>query len=717
MKAITSIYFLAIALVFRACPLFGQADTIALQKEIMGMEERMGVDYPAEFKKMEALHQRVLASGCTGCKTSSHHILGKFFWSNGEYGAGLSHFKKAVSLATKYGDTKNLAETLDLIGITFYFQAYYDSAAHYFHKALKVYEQVNDTQGMITVLHNISLMHHRRGNFNKTIEYLFKEEKLKDQLPQSVHEIEALGAMGSLMIDSMYYGDEIKEELQALQTYQKQNDKRAMHRTYRNIGKAYRQLENYKMSARYFLKAAKAIEEAGYVPDWDLVGADYRQADMKDSSFYYHYVAKPYFPRMTRLTITTTLEMLGNAHRYFGNPDSAIYYYDAAIKMAYSMNNRITFTGIHRYLVNVYTQLRDFEKAEYHLKTGLALAKEIALIHEKNLYSEGKFLYETKGDYKSALYYTEKYRIFQDSINRAETAVNLTRMQAEFKTAKKVREVEELRQKSILHEAQIETKNLEISLAASVALVIAALGALYYSRYQQKKKTSEQLEHKNQVIEQQNNELQMQIGANEVLLSEIHHRVKNNLQIISSLINLKIRQVSPETGEVLNQLNGRIYSMGLIHEKLYKKEKLQLIRLDVYLSELGRYLIDSFEEQDHPIDLKLNCDPVEIEVDQALACGLICNELFTNSMKYAFSPDQHNRYVEMRLSQCNNQMELSVLDNGNNGKLLSENFRKSFGLRFVDQLVTSKLSGGWSVQLEKGFHSHIKVPLVKHGKN
>lgn len=697
--------------------LHAQSSSKELEKSIAALEDAMWVDYSQGFQQVVALQTVVEASDCLRCKAQFARLMGKFLWADGEYDKGLSFFRRAVRFSDQAGDLQTKASTLDLIGNTFYYQAYYDSGAHYFNKALQVYQETENIQGKITVFHNISLMYHRKGDFNKTIEYLFKEEELKDAMPGSVYEIEAMGAMGSLMVDSIYYHEEIRDELAALQNHQKQKDKRGMIRTYRNIGKAYRQLEQHLLAARYFVKACLLQESLALVPEWDLAGTDYRDANFPDSSFYYHHKAKRYFARTTKPNVAYTLELIGDAHRYFKNYDSALLYYDSAFRMNSQMNNRITFTGIHRYLVNVYTGMKDYAKAEEHLQTGLRLAKEVALIHEKNLYREGKLLYESKGDFKKALWFSEKYRIYQDSINRSETALNLTHMQAEFKTAKKVRELEDLQQAHMLNEARLETRTLQVAITLLLILLLGSLGLLYYLRYRQKTRVNTQLQRQTFVIEQQNKELAAQNKTKEVLLSEIHHRVKNNLQIISSLINLKSRHSGEETKEILSQLSGRIFSMGLLHEKLYKSEDIQFVRLDLYLGELVQYLYDSFLLADASVKMKLQLEETEMNADYALTCGLICNELITNSMKYAFTEEQGSKVVEISLRREGDHLEFKAGDNGMRMKSLPNDLRKSFGLRFVDQLVTSKLGGSWAYALDGGFKAVIRIPVNGNGKD
>jgi len=180
---------------------------------------------------------------------------------------------------------------------------------------------------------------------------------------------------------------------------------------------------------------------------------------------------------------------------------------------------------------------------------------------------------------------------------------------------------------------------------------------------------------------------------------------------------LKTRQVNHDIKEILNQLNGRIFSMGLLHEQLYKNENLQSIRLDMYLVELAKHLLESFRESEASVKLEVDCEPLEISVDHSLTYGLICNELFTNSMKHAFTEEQEEKIISLNLRQQAGFLELIMSDNGRKVIGVPDDLNKSFGLRFVDQLVTSKLRGKWNYRLDEGFKAVIQMPVGTNGKS
>jgi PAS domain S-box-containing protein len=157
----------------------------------------------------------------------------------------------------------------------------------------------------------------------------------------------------------------------------------------------------------------------------------------------------------------------------------------------------------------------------------------------------------------------------------------------------------------------------------------------------------------------------------EVLLKEIHHRVKNNLQVINSLLNLQSRQIKDKrTQEIFQESRQRVRAMALIHEELYKSTDLAKIEMASYLRTLTTHLSQSYQGSRQGIMMDVRVENVVLEVGQAIPCGLIINELVTNSLKYAF-PDSAKKIkdkkneviVEMR-PIADNRLLLRVSDNG-----------------------------------------------------
>lgn len=175
----------------------------------------------------------------------------------------------------------------------------------------------------------------------------------------------------------------------------------------------------------------------------------------------------------------------------------------------------------------------------------------------------------------------------------------------------------------------------------------------------------------------------------EILLKEIHHRVKNNLQIISSLLNLQSAHIfDPRALEVFKEGQGRVRSMALIHEKLYQSEDLARVDFSEYISNLAAYLFRSYEVHAGAVRLSVEAEDVLLGVDTAIPCGLIINELVSNSLKHAF-PDGGGGSINIRLRPAGaERLRLTVADDGVG---LPEGFdvrrTGSLGLQLVNTLA------------------------------
>lgn len=197
----------------------------------------------------------------------------------------------------------------------------------------------------------------------------------------------------------------------------------------------------------------------------------------------------------------------------------------------------------------------------------------------------------------------------------------------------------------------------------------------------------------------------------EVLLQEIHHRVKNNLQVISSLLDLQSQHIEdPTTQKLFQDSKSRVKSMALIHEKLYESKNLAYLNFAEYLEVLSHYLFQSYQVSSSHITLRLKLEPIILNTQQAIPCGLIINELISNALKHAF-PNQTEGLVEVYLSSDENQhYVLIVRDNGMGLPRQSEVAPvKALGLQLV-KLLTAQLEGILEINSQIGTEFCLRFP-------
>jgi PAS domain S-box-containing protein len=204
---------------------------------------------------------------------------------------------------------------------------------------------------------------------------------------------------------------------------------------------------------------------------------------------------------------------------------------------------------------------------------------------------------------------------------------------------------------------------------------------------------------------QMQREMDASLREKELLLKEVHHRVKNNMQIISSLLRLQSRQIKdPLTLSMFTESQYRVRSMALVHESLYKSGDLAHIDLKDYVRSLAHGLWRSYGADIRRIVLDVNVENVFLGIDLAVPCGLIINELISNALKYAFPAGwKKPAKVGITISQNDDEIELIIQDNGVG---LPSGFEidkcESLGLHLVNILVKDQLKGSIEIQNKKG---------------
>ena len=216
-------------------------------------------------------------------------------------------------------------------------------------------------------------------------------------------------------------------------------------------------------------------------------------------------------------------------------------------------------------------------------------------------------------------------------------------------------------------------------------------------------------------LKQAKEKIKASLREKEVLLREIHHRVKNNLQVISSLLILQSKQISGKKNqELFQESQNRVKSMALIHEKLYQSQDLASINFKEYLNTLIIGLFRSYQSHSSHVELKVNVEDITLGIDSAIPCGLIINELISNSLKYAF-PNGREGVISVALRSLNKKdVELAVSDNGI-GMPEDLDFRntKSLGLHLVTILAEDQLEGEIKLSRDKGTEFRIKLRGIR----
>ncbi|GAB4258754.1 MAG: hypothetical protein Kow0079_15990 [Vicingaceae bacterium] len=228
------------------------------------------------------------------------------------------------------------------------------------------------------------------------------------------------------------------------------------------------------------------------------------------------------------------------------------------------------------------------------------------------------------------------------------------------------------------------------------------------STYKEKKqqRINEELE---RLVIERTQLISKQKDEKEILLKEIHHRVKNNLQIIISLLNIQSSFIKDEKViNLLSEAQNRIRSMAIIHEKMYQSKDLSHIRIDDYIISLANDLLKAYALKTNDIELIHNIPPYKFSIDTLIPLGLLLNEIITNSLKYAFEENQKEKIIEITIKKLQgDQFQLIIGDNGkgyDKEEFLKEN--KSLGLELI-KVFTDQIDGTIEIMDKKGTYYKI----------
>ena len=539
-----------------------------------------------------------------------------------------------------------------------------DSASLYFAKAEKGYKAIDDKKGQATTYFKISWVHKKKGELEDALKADLKALKLMEEINDKLG---IAGAYGRLSLDVLQQGrkeDALEYAKKTIALCEENNFEEELVYAYTAAGDATIALGDNQAAFEYFDKALVSAKAMDFDP-------------MSLADFYNNH---------------------GNANKRLGRYQEALKDYNEAQRLAKASNYQNAINAVGANLGEVNMLLGNYKEAlPYQLQTISLLEGSGDLPNLPENYMHLSTTYEMLGNYPLALEYQKKARIMGDSIAATESDRNMSELLTQYETGKKEATILVQNQKI---EQQRKTQLLYISIAALLAIIIFGM---YFSLKNIRKKRK--------ALAILNAELDAKNKQNELLLKEIHHRVKNNLEMVKSLIALQSAKLEDGASkEAMLASQNRVQSMGIIHQKLYQGENLGSIEMKDYFINLSEGVLDTFNAEEK---VKIECamDQLNLDVDTAVPIGLIVNELLTNALKYAF-PEGVKGQINICLSKNNEELLLKVSDNGIDKTEGATAQGTGFGTQLI-QLLTQQLNGTISEDYKNGTHVHFNFKNFK----
>jgi len=568
------------------------------------------------------------------------------------------------------GEQEKIEILIELAG--FYWELQPDERIAYAEQAVKLAEKFQDLQSKAKAYNHLGVAYNNKGNSEKSMDYFMKALKIMEQI----------------------------------------NDKSGIALSYRNIGQANFYIDNFDKALQYFQKSLDIKKESGDKKDISqlliLIGNVKAKTEKYDEALDNYLKALKIKKEIDdRLGISQIYNNLGNVYLALGEMENVLEYRLKALQIDRELGNNWEIALTTYNLAEYYLMTKQPEKAYPYILESKELAENLenkGLVRD-NLESFS-FYYEQTGDYQKALKYQRDYSELTKTMFTEELSEKIAEMQVKYETEKKEKENQ-------VYKLQLQKVRLHRQQLVFILAIVLLIALFIYYRYRTKKKSALLLQHlvneRTQELQQKINELrqakdriQKDLKERETLLHEIHHRVKNNMQIIKSMLDLQGHYVTDKT--TLNAFDAcvnRIQSMVLVHELLYESSDFANIPFKEYVKKMAEELFRSADKGEN-ISLDLKIADISLGIKTAIPCGLILNELITNSLKHAFPKGQKGR-IQISLQLLKNKScELIFRDNGA-GIPADIDFDKteSLGLYLI-KILTEQIEGTVSMSRRNG---------------
>ena len=375
---------------------------------------------------------------------------------------------------------------------------------------------------------------------------------------------------------------------------------------------------------------------------------------------------------------------IGKCHALLKEYDIAIPYLENSINLINEYNKgKFSSEKVENTLelADCYLQKEDYEKAQEYLLDGQNPVKIENILRRNRLLAA---YFDRIGDYKNSVDYLKRNVRIRDSLNRNESSMKKQQLAAvagqEIEYSKKMMEQQKKDLEQSRSDLQAKEERINIVFISLIFTLLGFAGLVF--AYLKSIKNQRLIADQKRIIE-------ASLVEKDSLLKEIHHRVKNNLQMVSSLLSLQTKNTRSKAAiEALEEGKSRVKAMALIHQKLYQNDDLSVIEMQGYIESLINSVQSVYKKGGHNINITIDAEGVELDIDRAIPFGLILNELVSNSFKYAFPDDDENGKIYIHLRKNGGQGYFEYTDNGVGlPEDTDDRANTSMGIRLMNRLV------------------------------
>ena len=557
----------------------------------------------------------------------------------------LFYAKQGVKFSEKFKDKNWQPKFYEMQGRMHANLLQLDSATIFFNKAEKGYIAIKDKYGQAKTYFKMAWVHRKNGALDQALQKDLDGLKLMESLDDKAGICDAMTRVSEDLTTQNRLNEALEYAEKAIEIADKNNLTTEKFYVNFNAGNVAMNSLKFQESFDYYNKALTIAKEQN--------------------------LGLP--------TLSDITNSRGNGYKRLGKYKEALEDYEKCLEYAKAANYQNAINTVTANLGEVNMLLGNYNKAlSYQLETVRLQELNNDSSNLVENYHHLSTIYSKLDDYKTALTYKQKAYTLRDSIASMESDAKMTEMLTKYDTVKK--------EETIANQGtKISQQKLIQQLFIGIAILLLGLLIFGYISYQSRIKKNKLLAIKN--------------AENEMLLKEIHHRVKNNLEIVSGLLALQSSQIDDQnTKDAMQESQNRVNSIGIVHQKLYQGTNLGAVEMNDYVLDLSETILDSFGAKGK-VDLQIAIDNLDLDIDTAVPLGLIINELITNTVKYAFPNNEKGKLTIKLEKQADNILHLVVSDNGVGKSGITHG--TGFGGQLIS-LLTNQLNGTMTEENQNG---------------
>ncbi len=569
--------------------------------------------------------------------------------------------ENALPILRENNKTDKELTALNLIAGIYYYKAEYDKSLQIMERILDIYPNKDDKY--VGIVLNTGSIHFVKSNFVKALSLYQEGLSISEDNNAINHIAKAHDLIGELHKERKRYDAALKAHQKALTIYKEAGLKSNQVSVLQNMGASLTALHRF-------------VEADGHLQESLNLASEIQN----------------------KLQVAKSRALIGINSLRLGNPRDGIV--DLTSSIAYLENAKANTHLVQAYnaLAECYYGIENFGKSINYGKKTLELT-ETTSYPEARL--EALFIlsesYRQKGSFQRAYEYLSKFTELSDSTNKKQQDLVVEELNSKFDVERREEQIELLQKENVARNLVVDSQRRTIQVIGIALTIFLLLIFLLYRNYRLKAKANEQLKIRNK----EKNQL---LKDRETLVKEIHHRVNNNLQVISSVLQLQYKRTNNESAqEIIQGIMSRVQSMAEIHKDLFAKNQLHRLDMNAFFDRLVKNNLNLFGTKS---EVKCTIDTmVSAPLKDAVPIGLIANELVTNSLKHAF-PQNTKGIIRIKLGQNQEHYHLIVEDNGSG--FTTARPESSLGLEIVEILV-NQLKGEIKMSFNIGTTASIKL--------